>query len=65
MGSAQVAPVVDASEGERENVVDGERITEASGVATDPAGPLLGEHLLAQAPVAAVIATCRRGPSSA
>jgi len=39
--------MVDASEGKRENMVDGERITETSGVAADPAGLLLDEHLLA------------------
>jgi hypothetical protein len=63
MRSAQVAPMVDAAERERENVVDGERITEASGVAAEPAGPLLDQHLLAQAPVAGAMPLPPMAPS--
>jgi hypothetical protein len=33
--------MVDAAEDEREDVVDGKRITKLSGVAADPAGVLL------------------------
>jgi hypothetical protein len=57
--------MVDASEGKRENVVDGERITEPSGVAADPAVPLLVQHLQAQAPVGRAVPACRRTPTTA
>ena len=63
MSGAQVASVVHAAEGERENVVDGEWIAEAGGRTAEPAHPLLGQHLLAQSPVGAVIATRRRAPA--
>ena len=60
MGGAQVAPMVSAAEGEREDVVDRERVAESGGPAAEPAGRLLGQHPHTQALVLTTVAACAR-----
>jgi hypothetical protein len=65
MSGAQVTPMVDAAEGERENMIDCERIAGAGGLAAEPAGMLLGQHLQAEGLVGAGVAACHRAATAA
>ena len=63
MGRAKVGSVVGTAEGERENVVDGERIAASTRLSAEPANPLLPQHLHAQALIRAVIAARAGAPA--